>query len=269
MFAKTVLKKPVDVSGLLRVGALAVAMGGAATLAAPASAGVTASAAVSNMYLWRGLDLGDGDAAVSGDIRYTLDTTVLSGAYVGVWMSSGDAQLGNEYDYYAGYGMKAGDFTFDLSLWNYNYSDASLNTPITISKFGGLLGTAKGVDVSDDTTGELSEIIFTVGYAGLLSFSYYDNIAGGSGYEYYTLTGNVNKFSLTVGHHDMPSGGNDMTHVNLTYAFNSNLSFTVSKVVDQDSGAFMVNGSGVANSNFGAFDEDVKFVVTYSLPISI
>lgn len=265
MFAKTQFKKPALASGLLRVGALAVAIGGAMTVAAPASAGVTASAAVSNMYLWRGIDLGDGDAAVSGDLRYTLDTTVLSGAYVGVWVSSGDAALGNEYDYYAGYAMKAGDFTLDLSLWNYNYSDASLNTPLTVSKFGGLLG----ADVTDDTTGELSEIIFTVGYAGLLSFSYYDNIAGGSGYEYYTLTGTHNQFSVTVGHHDMASGGNDMTHVNLTYAFNSNLSFTVSKVVDQDMEEFSVGGSGATDGDFGAFDEDVKFVVTYSLPISI
>lgn len=256
MFAKTVFKKPalVDVSGLLRVGALAVAMGGAMSVAAPASAGVTASAAVSNMYLWRGIDLGDGDAAVSGDLRYTLDSTPLSGAYVGVWMSSGDANLGNEYDYYAGYGMAVGDFTFDVSLWNYNYSDTSLTSPLTISKFG-------GSDVSDDTTGELSELIYTVGYGGVISFSYYDNIAGGSGYGYYTLTGIVEKFSVTVGHHQFADGAlnDDMTHVNLTYAFNSNLSFTVSKVVGQDASK---NGPA-------AFDEDVKFVVTYSLPISI
>ena len=228
-------------TGLVRLGAAAVALSGAIAFAAPASAEITASAAVSNMYLWRGLDLGNGDPAVSGDLRYTN-----SGAYVGVWMSSGDSTLGNEYDYYAGYGNKIGDFTYDLSLWNYNYSDAGLdpNNP--------------GFDVSSDTTGDLSEVIATLGYGGFVSFSYYDNIAGATGYEYYTLSGTYDQFSLTLGYHD-PDSGNDITHANLTYAFNSNLSFTVSKVVDQD----------ITKNGPGAVDEDVKFVVTYALPIKM
>jgi uncharacterized protein (TIGR02001 family) len=228
-------------TGLVRLGAAAVALSSAIGFATPAAAEVTASAAVSNMYLWRGLDLGNGDAAVSGDLRYTN-----SGAYVGVWLSSGDSTLGNEYDYYAGYGNKIGDFTYDLSLWNYNYSDAGLdpNNP--------------GFDVSDDTTGDLSEVIATLGYGGFVSFSYYDNIAGASGYEYYTLSGIYEQFSVTLGYHD-PSGGNDILHANLTYAFNSNLSFTVSKVVDQDT----------HKNDPGAVDEDVKFVVTYALPINM
>lgn len=226
---------------LARLGMAAVALTGAIAFTAPAVAEVTASAAVSNMYLWRGLDLGNGDAAVSGDLRYTN-----SGAYVGVWMSSGDSTLGNEYDYYAGYGNKVGDFTYDISLWNYNYSDAGLdpNNP--------------GFDVSEDTTGDLSEVILTLGYGGFVSFSYYDNIAGATGYNYYTLSGIYEQFSATLGMHD-PDGGNDITHANLTYAFNSNLSFTVSKVVDQD----------LAKNSAGAVDEDVKFVVTYALPIKI
>jgi len=55
------------------------------------------------------------------------------------------------------------------------------------------------------------------------------------------------------------SGTNDMTHVNLTYAFNDRISFTASKVVDQDLG----------KNDPGAFDEDLMFVVAYSLPIEI
>lgn len=222
---------------------VAVAVLGGALLAAPvaqAAGEISASASVANMYLWRGLDLGDGSAAVSGDIHYSI-----SGAYVGLWVSSGDDTLGNEYDYYAGYGKAFGDFSFDISLWNYNYSD------------NGLAG--KGFNVSDDTTGELSEIITTVGYK-TIKLSYYDNIAGATGYEYWTLSGALDKFSLLVGFHDPEGAGtNDMTHVNLTYAFNDRISFTASKVVDQD----------LNKDDAGSFDEDVKFVVAYSLPIEI
>ena len=63
----------------------------AANAAAPE---VSASVGVANMYLWRGYDLGDGDAAISGDLKATHD----SGAYAGIWASSGDASWGTEYD---------------------------------------------------------------------------------------------------------------------------------------------------------------------------
>lgn len=230
---------------LVRLGVAVAAIGGAVTVATPAMAELSASAAVANMYLWRGIDLGDGSAAVSGDLVYSQ-----AGAYAGLWVSSGDDTLGNEYDYFVGYGNTVGDFSYDLSLWNYNYSDDGLS--------------GKGLNISDDTTGELSEIILTLGY-GDISFSYYDNIAGGSGYEYYTLGGSVGKFSATVGYHDFNAGpgeNDEMTHLNISYAVNDNLSFTASKVVDQgcdkdDTGCI------------GTIDEDLKFVVAYSLPIEM
>jgi uncharacterized protein (TIGR02001 family) len=233
-------------TNIVRNGIAALALVGAATVASPAMAEVTASAAVANMYLWRGIDLGDGSAAVSGDLVYSN-----SGAYVGVWVSSGDDTLGNEYDYFAGYGGEVGDFTYDLSLWNYNYSD------------DGLAG--NGFDISDDTTGELSEVILTLGYAGI-SLSYYDNIAGATGYTYTTLSGGVGKFSATVGYHDLdeagPTESDSMTHFDLSYAFNDNLSFTASKVVAQDCDK---DDTGCS----GTLDEDLKFVVVYSLPITM
>ncbi len=231
-------------TNLVRMCVAAAALTGAVTVATPAMAEVSASAAVANMYLWRGMDLGDGSAAVSGDLVYSN-----SGAYGGIWVSSGDSTLGSEYDYFVGYGGEAGDFSYDLSLWNYNYSDADLD--------GNPLGT------SGDTTGDLSEVILTLGY-GAFSFSYYDNVAGGSGYEYFTLSGNYEKFSATLGYHDFnagPGGNDDMTHLNVSYAFNDNISFTASKVIDQD--------CDKNDSVCGAIDEDVNFVVTYTLPIEM
>lgn len=233
-------------ANLVRMGVAAAALTGAVTVASPAMAEVSASAAVASMYLWRGIDVGDGSAAVSGDLTYSN-----SGGYVGVWGSSGDSTLGSEYDLYLGYGGEVGGFSYDLSLWNYNYSDQGFN--------------GAGFNTSDDTTGELSEVILTIGYGGV-SFSYYDNIAGASGYEYYTLGGSLDKFSATVGFSDDGSGGpgeNDYTHVNVAYAFNDNLSFTVSKIVDQDLDKNETVGGTIA------VDEDVKFVVAYSLPITM
>lgn len=231
-------------ANLVRMSVAAAALTGAVTVATPAMAEVSASVAVANMYLWRGIDLGDGSAAVSGDLVYSHD----SGGYGGIWVSSGDDTLGNEYDYFVGYGGEAGDFTYDLSLWNYNYSDADWNG---------------NLNRSNDSLGDLSEIILTVGY-DVFSFSYYDNVAGGSGYEYYTLSGTYEEFSATVGHHDFNagSGGNDdMTHLTVSYAFNDNVTFTASKVVDQ--------GCDKNDAVCGAIDEDMNFVVSYSLPIEM
>jgi len=197
---------------------------------ATASAEVSASAAVANMYLWRGIDLGDGSPAVSGDLTYTAGDT---GLYGGIWMSSGDSSLGSEYDYYAGYATELGGLGIDLSVWNYNYSD-----------LGG---------ITHDTTAELSEVILGLSLSGF-SLNYLDNVAGASGYEYWTLGYGYDKYSVTVGFHDYPSEiEKDMTHVDIGYAFNDNLSFTVSKVVDVETE--------------GTYDEDVLYVLVYSLPI--
>src|SRR5690606_33582284 len=80
--------------------ASAVALSAMASLAlTPAAhAEVSASVGASNMYYWRGLDLGGG-AAISADINYSA-----SGFFGGLWTSSGDEGWGTEYDIYAGYG---------------------------------------------------------------------------------------------------------------------------------------------------------------------
>lgn len=201
---------------------------------APAMAeGLGASAGVASMYLWRGQDLGDGSAAVWGDINYKT-----AGAYAGVWASSGDFTYGSEYDLYVGYGFEAGGLGIDLSLVNYNYSD----TP-PIGNAG----------VRNDTTGELSDVVLALSFAGV-TFKTYEAVAdgGAGGYgEYYTLSYGMNGFTGLVGVYDQAAGAENYTHVDLSYAYNSNLSFTASQVTDDD----------------GGIDDDLKFVVSYSLPI--
>lgn len=231
---------------LLKPIALSVAVLGSAGLATTANAELpagelAASAGVASMYLFRGIDMGDGSAAVYGDLVYSV-----GGAYVGVWGTSGDSTLGNEYDLIAGYNGEVGGFSYGIGVINYNYSDAGLRD--------GVLGE------DDDTTGELTELVATLGY-GPVSAAYYDNVAGLSGYEYYTLSGTMDKFTLLAGMHDYQDEDADMTHVDLRFAYNDRLSFTLSKVVDDD--------SEDESAGIDGYDDDLKFVVSYSLPIDL
>jgi len=211
------------------VGTLAASAFAAGSIATTAYAEgeVSASAAASNMYLWRGLDLGDGAAAVSGDLVYSV-----SGAYAGVWISSGDTGLGQEYDLFAGYAMDiTDDVSVDVSVWNYNYSD---------------------LDARDDTFGELTELVISLSAYGA-SVSILDNIAGGPGYIYYTLGYGAGDFSATFGSHSFDDDSGNMSHLDISYAYNDNLSFTVSKIIDEE-----VEGT---------YDDDAIFQVSYSFPI--
>lgn len=198
-----------------------------------AQAEVSASVGVASTYLWRGQDLGSGTPAVSGDLNYSN-----SGFYTGIWGSSGDTAAGTEYDLYAGYGMSFGEndmFSVDLSIWNYNYPTIGPDDE----------GEPQEVDF-----GDLSEVVLSLG-VGPVALTIYDNVAGSPGYMYYTLGGAVGDFSLTVGMHDnADSGADDPVHVDLSYAYNDNVSFTFSQfVADEDP------------------NDDLKFVVSYSLPI--
>lgn len=197
---------------------------------AQAEVDVSASAAVASMYLWRGQDLGNGAAAVSGDI--TLSS---GGAYAGMWTSSGDTAAGNEYDLYVGYGGEVEDFSYDLSVWTYVYpGDDEAN--------------------GEGNTFDLSEVIASVGYMGA-SFSYYYPVSSNpDDYSYLTLGYGMDAYSATIGMAmDDVDGG--YTHLDLSYAYNDNLAFTASKIIDEETEDSM--------------DDDLKFVVSYSLPIDL
>ncbi|ASP38102.1 histidine kinase [Bacterioplanes sanyensis] len=207
---------------------------------------VSASAAIANMYLWRGQDLGQGVPAVSGDV-----TASMGGLYGGVWASSGDSALGQEYDLYLGYGGEAGEFSYDISAWTYVYPGASEDA----DDDGNYTRTdARG------TTFDASDLIISVGY-GPVSASYYYVLAGDENASYATLGGEMGAFAATLGmqmHSEDDSA--EYTHLDLSYAYNDNLSFTLSKIIDQD--ADLDKGES-------GLDEDTKVVVSYSLPIEL
>lgn len=205
--------------------ACAVAMSAFTSLAVVpvANAEVSASVGVSNMYYWRGLDLGGG-AAVSADINYSTN-----GFFAGLWTSSGDEGWGTEYDIYAGYGADVGDFNFSLSVISYNYADMEVGP------------------------GDFMEAVVSLGY-GPFTATYHDNIAnkeeigvGYDDYNYFTLAFDFEKFGIKYGQHE-----DDLSHLDLTYKYNENLSFTVGKVLDD------VDGN---------YNDEAKLIVNLSLPI--
>jgi uncharacterized protein (TIGR02001 family) len=226
--------------------ATAVAAIASASLFSPvANAEVSASVGVSNMYYWRGLDLGTGDPQVSGDLKFSE-----SGFYAGVWGGSGDSAGGTEYDLYMGYGNTIGDiFKYDFSLWTYVYPSAAESaTTTTYSVVGNKVVMDEVVTPLDpfNEPGELSEAVLTLG-AGPVSITYMDNIAGGTGYWYTTLSATFDKFTILYGLHE-----NDLAHVDLSYAYNDRLTFKIGQVVDDVD---------------GTYDNDPKFIASYSLPL--
>jgi uncharacterized protein (TIGR02001 family) len=207
---------------------LAVSLGAAGTIApVVANAEVKASIAASNFYLWRGQDVSLGHGAISGDIHYTHS----SGLYTGMWTSSegkSSDDAGNtttEYDLYLGYGGKAGDLGYDFSVWSYNYP--SLANSVTFS--------------------DASEFIATLSYSGV-SGSVYKSLGGGD--MYYTLGYTYEKFSAKVGMWQFDDDTANYSHLDLSYAATDELSFTISKIID--------------NNDAKSMDEDMLINVAWS-----
>jgi uncharacterized protein (TIGR02001 family) len=102
---------------------LASAIAAAALLAsAPSFAQLTASATVTNNYLWRGLTQSINGAAVQGGIKYAG----ASGAYVGTWASNVEYDAGDAYSYendlYFGIsGPLSEGMSYDVGYLYYNY----------------------------------------------------------------------------------------------------------------------------------------------------
>lgn len=176
---------------------------------------VSASVSASNFYLWRGQNLGakkdengsflgGGEAQIAGDLNISLN-----GLYGGTWVSSGDANNGTEIDLYAGYGGKAGDFSYDLSYWTYLYPE------------------------TDTDFADAADVVGSIGY-GPVSYSLYYDASKNSkdrDWTYMTLGAEFGKFGVTVGKHN-----DSMLHADLSYAYNDNVAFTLVLPLDKEEG---------------------------------
>ena len=207
--------------------AIASLVSASALTAQVAQAEVSASAAVASTYLWRGTDLGG--AAVSG----SLDYSHASGAYAGIWGSSGDASGGNETDLYFGFAGEAGSIGYDIGYATYLYP---------------------GEDDIDDA----AEFYLSVS-AAAFSATVYVPTDSDSDYRYIALGADAGDYSFALGQtidntdDDFPGVDADYTHLDVTYAYNDKLAFTYSQVVAEDTEGYADMGG--------------TFVVSYSLPI--
>lgn len=175
---------------------------------------LTAGIELSNMYLYRGENLGDPSGL--GLIAGWLEADI-SGAYLGVWATSGDSG-GTEYDLYAGYGFDLTDeISVDLNITNFIFPNADSTE-------------------DQDGFGDFTEVGLGISAYGA-DLVYYNNIAGDSGYQYYALGYGIGSFSALVGVNDFDNDDDDFTHLDVTYQFNDELSFTVSQVVDYEDDA--------------------------------
>lgn len=234
----------------VRYSLVAAAVAGAAVVSTPAAAGVSASAGVSNIYLWRGLNLGGGTPAVFGGLEYASDM----GAYAGVWGSS--AGPTQEVDLYAGFrGGK--DFTWNIAYYDYTYP-----SPETT-----------GTTTMDNRQSDYEEVIVNLGFAGFTldlvagtgdTGGFVVNDAGENTNEttYAALSYTIDKFTLKYGMwgglvEDLTAAvlldDANFSHVDATYKYNDRLAFTASKIVDDDDG----------------LEDDALFVVSYSLPLEL
>jgi hypothetical protein len=205
---------------------------------ASAETSLDASVSVANLYLYRGLNLGGGTPAVSGDLVANFD----SGFYAGSWVGSGDTTWGAEVDLFAGWAADWNDISLDAGAYTYyypNYDDY-------------------------DTVGALSEVFLSIGYS-MFTLGYKEFVAG-SKTSYASFGGEYKAFSVLAGwaNAEEPQGqnwSNDYGHLDVTYAFNERVSFTVSKVVHVSDEA-LADGSVIS-------DDDALFVLAYSLPIDL
>ncbi|MBE0484161.1 MAG: histidine kinase [Bacterioplanes sp.] len=211
--------------------ALASVMTAGLTGVSAAQAEVSVAVDLANKYIFRGLDMG-GAALVAGTVDYEHE----SGAYAGFWAASGDTAAGNEYNAYFGFGGEAGSFSYDINYLAYMYpADKTMSL---------------------DSWGEV-----TVGL-GYDSFSFSASVPVTEDqegiYVYYTLGAEFGAFGALVGFSDGDEKGSDYsdnyTHLDLSYAYNDNISFVLSKIVDQGSDTDL--------------NDSTLFQVNYSLPIN-
>lgn len=230
----------------------AIALSAFAGFAVPAAhAEVAASVAVANMYYWRGLDLGNGDPALIADVAVKSN-----GFYGGLWASSGDAGLGTEYDFYAGYGFSAGPLSVDLNYTTYMYPSAT-STTYGVDDDGEVVKSVERAPLGFD---DVSDVAITLGLKPsddvtltLMHRVGVGDVLADDDYTYTTFSAAFGKFSALVGTHSDDSGAYDgLTHLDLSYAYTSNLTFTLGKVIDQ----------GEADHN-----DELKFIVKLSLPL--
>ena len=123
------LKKTIAISAI-------ALMGGTSLTSTAVHAEVTANAAATSNYLWRGQEQTGGDAAISGGIDYANE----SGFYAGTWASNASwaDEMTYELDLYAGFGGDINEsVSYDVGYIYYAYPDAASEADADFSEIYG------------------------------------------------------------------------------------------------------------------------------------
>lgn len=228
---------------------MAIAGSALATIA-PASvqAGeLSYNANVSNMYLWRGINISNPSPAVFGGIDYAFD----SGFYVGTWTSSEGAFDGSsEVDLYGGYAQTFGDFGVQIGYAAYLYPYANKDM----------------FTFSQDDSGDgsmLGDWIVGLSYMDFSVTGYINAEGSDSGNNmYFTADYSIGKFGLHAGINVNDESDSEYTEFNVSYAATDSLTFVLSKA-QGDGVKNIVEGLG-ANGDGG---ENPQLQIVYALPI--
>ena len=192
--------------------ALAAAVAGSMMMGAAttASAEVSASFAASNMYLWRGINLTEDGAAVSGSLDYSHE----SGFYAGIWTSTETG--GHETDLYAGFAGEIGGLGYDVAYYYYMYPEDGTD-----------------VDIPDNA---LADVFVGLSYGPVFA-NFFQQVDDNADEDlYYQLGFNYEKFTVFYGGWDLENGNDDYSHVQVGYQATDELSFAVSKASDSGFG---------------------------------
>lgn len=175
-----------------------------------AFAEMSASVAVSNMYLFRGLNLTtSGSPSVSGSLDYGHE----SGFYGSVWTSSEGPAGSYEVDLIAGFSNEVGDFSYDVSLASYEYPGAT----------------------GSEDYGDVAELILGFGCGGMsltLIDALHSATAGGD-YHYINAGYEMGAYGVAFGT-TVSDTVTEYSHLDLSFAATEELSFVLSTVVDDD-----------------------------------
>jgi uncharacterized protein (TIGR02001 family) len=218
---------------------LAGAMTAGLTAVQTAQAEISASVDLASMYLWHGQDLSYGAPVVSGSLDYSHE----SGLYAGVWTSSGDTGWGTETDLYIGYAGAVGDLGYDIGYATYIYPDMDPEE-----------NEQANYDQFDDYAN------FSLGFSYSMASIRFDKSSDSDADGFYFVVGADipdTSFSASLG--GEVDKGNDFMHLDVTYAYNDTVAFTISKILDQD----------IEMNESGHYDESTKYVVSYSLPVEM
>ena len=209
-----------------------------------ATADLSANAAVTSNYIWRGVTQTSDQAAGQGGIDWGND----SGIYAGTWVSNvnfANSDDGYEMDVYAGFAGEAGSIGYDIGVISYQYPvTPNFNfTEVYVSGTAGIatVGVALTVDAASGNDGGPFDsgdmyvngsLDFSAGksdvsvYAGAYMFDADGAVTvGGAELDYIHYGASIGKdgFTFAVDKNDIDGGSTDNVRFTASYAIDFEL----------------------------------------------